>query len=70
VDGMMHACGHDVHTAVLMGTAATLASVRAQLEGTAVFLFQPSEEFFPGGAGPASVDEIGDGGMIPSGCIG
>jgi amidohydrolase len=50
VDGMMHACGHDVHTAAVMGAAATLASVRAQLEGTAVFLFQPSEEFFPGGA--------------------
>jgi amidohydrolase len=50
IEGMMHACGHDVHTAVLMGTAAALAAVREELGGDTLFLFQPSEEFFPGGA--------------------
>jgi len=50
IEGVMHACGHDLHTAVLMGAAAVLAGVREDLEGNAVFLFQPSEEFFPGGA--------------------
>jgi len=49
-DGVMHACGHDLHTAVLLGAAAVLAAVRDDLEGGAVFIFQPSEEFFPGGA--------------------
>lgn len=50
VDGVMHACGHDVHTAILMGTAAVLTAIRSELKGNALFLFQPSEEFFPGGA--------------------
>jgi amidohydrolase len=50
IEGAMHACGHDLHTAVLMGAAAVLTGVREELEGNAVFLFQPSEEFFPGGA--------------------
>jgi len=50
IDGVMHACGHDLHTAVLMGTASVLSAMREKLEGNALFLFQPSEEFFPGGA--------------------
>lgn len=50
VEGAMHACGHDVHTAVLLGVAGVLSGLRDRLEGNAVFLFQPSEEFFPGGA--------------------
>ena len=50
IDGQMHACGHDVHTAVLMGTAAVLSAIKEKLNGTVIFLFQPSEEFFPGGA--------------------
>ncbi|MBW1709502.1 MAG: amidohydrolase [Deltaproteobacteria bacterium] len=50
VEGVMHACGHDVHTAVLMGTAAALSTIQDELAGNALFLFQPSEEFFPGGA--------------------
>jgi amidohydrolase len=50
VDGLMHACGHDVHTAVLMGIAAVLCAIQSEMKGNAVFLFQPSEEFFPGGA--------------------
>lgn len=53
--GVMHACGHDTHVAILMGTAEVMASVRSELAGTFVFLFQPSEEGAPtgelGGAG-------------------
>jgi amidohydrolase len=47
--GVMHACGHDVHTAVLMGVAQTLAAVRAQLPGNVLFIFQPAEEGAPDG---------------------
>jgi amidohydrolase len=50
VPGVMHACGHDIHTAVQLGAAAVLHRLRDRLEGSALFLFQPSEEFFPGGA--------------------
>lgn len=49
--GVMHACGHDNHVAILMGVAEVLAGMRAQLPGTVVFLFQPAEEG-PGGALP------------------
>lgn len=42
--GVAHACGHDVHTAVQMGVASVLASMREQVPGTVVFLFQPAEE--------------------------
>jgi amidohydrolase len=48
--GVMHACGHDGHMAILMGAAKILAGRRATLPGTVVFLFQPSEEKPPGGA--------------------
>jgi len=44
VAGVMHACGHDVHTAVLMGVAVTLGSMRERLKGNVKFIFQPSEE--------------------------
>jgi amidohydrolase len=47
--GVMHACGHDVHTAVLMGVAQTLTSMRAQLPGNVLFIFQPAEEGAPAG---------------------
>ena len=47
--GVMHACGHDTHVAILMGTAEVMASVRSELAGTFVFLFQPSEEGAPTG---------------------
>ena len=48
--GVMHACGHDGHMAILMGAAAILAARRDTLPGTVVLLFQPSEERPPGGA--------------------
>lgn len=53
--GVMHACGHDNHVAILMGTAEVLAGMKAQLPGTVVFLFQPAEEG-PGGAKPMIED--------------
>ena len=55
--GVMHACGHDMHTAMLMGTAEVLAGLKSQISGTVVFLFQPAEEGPPvGGAGPMIKD--------------
>ncbi|MBM4228465.1 MAG: amidohydrolase [Gammaproteobacteria bacterium] len=45
----MHACGHDAHTAMLMGVASVLSSLRKELPGTVVFVFQPSEEGAPPG---------------------
>jgi amidohydrolase len=47
--GVMHACGHDVHTAVLMGVAQTLTAVKASLRGNVLFIFQPAEEGAPEG---------------------
>jgi amidohydrolase len=48
--GIMHACGHDVHTSSLLSTAKILNQVKDQFEGTVRFLFQPGEEKNPGGA--------------------
>ena len=51
--GVMHACGHDNHVAILMGTAEVLTAMKARLPGTVKFIFQPAEEGAPvGGAGP------------------
>lgn len=48
--GVMHACGHDVHTASLLGTAYILNSIKDSFEGTVKLIFQPAEEKAPGGA--------------------
>ena len=47
--GVMHACGHDCHTAILMGVAEVLAGQRANLRGSVKFIFQPAEEMPPEG---------------------
>ena len=47
--GVMHACGHDTHVAILMGAATVLAGLRDQLPGTVKFIFQPAEEGPPKG---------------------
>lgn len=47
--GVMHACGHDAHTAILMGVASVLSKMRDELAGTVRFVFQPAEEGAPRG---------------------
>lgn len=61
--GVMHACGHDTHTAILMGTAEVLANVKSEIAGTIVFIFQPAEEGAPKG------EEGGAGVMIEEGVL-
>jgi amidohydrolase len=48
--GVMHACGHDVHTSCVMGVAKALNELKDEFEGTAKIIFQPGEERLPGGA--------------------
>ena len=50
VDGVMHACGHDVHTSILLGAAEILFELREDLEHPTKLIFQPGEEKNPGGA--------------------
>jgi amidohydrolase len=50
VAGVSHACGHDSHTAMLLGTAATLSKMQKDIHGTVYFIFQHAEEQVPGGA--------------------
>jgi amidohydrolase len=61
--GVMHACGHDTHTAMLMGVAEVLAGMKAELPGTVKFIFQPAEEGAPPG------EEGGAGVMIEQGAL-
>lgn len=49
-DGVMHACGHDTHTAILLATTKVLTQLRSQLHGTVQVIFQHAEEQVPGGA--------------------
>jgi amidohydrolase len=49
-EGVMHACGHDVHTASLLGTAKILCKLKPEFGGTVRLIFQPGEEKLPGGA--------------------
>jgi amidohydrolase len=63
VEGAMHACGHDAHTAILMGVAEALAGIRERIPGTVKFIFQPAEETPPiGENGGAKM-------MIEEGCL-
>jgi amidohydrolase len=61
--GVMHACGHDIHTAVQLGVASVLASMRAQIPGTVKFIFQPAEE------GPPPGEEGGADLMVKAGVL-
>ena len=61
--GVMHACGHDSHIAMLMGTAEVLSKMKADVPGTVVFLFQPAEE------GPPGTEEGGAPLMVKQGAL-
>jgi len=65
VPGVAHACGHDVHTAVMLGAALYFSHHRDELPGPLRFLFQPAEERVPGGA----LDVIRDGGLDEVGAV-
>jgi amidohydrolase len=60
-DGVCHACGHDVHTAVITGVGLALASIATHLPGTVRLLFQPAEEMVPGGAPDVVAEGVLDG---------
>lgn len=59
VPGVMHACGHDIHTAALLGVAKVLSEIKEEINGTIVFIHQFAEEVIPGGAKS----------MIEDGCL-
>src|SRR5258708_11097665 len=61
--GVMHACGHDTHVAILMGVAEALSKVRERLPGTVKFLFQPAEESPPPGEDGGAAMMVKEGAM-------
>lgn len=61
IPGVSHACGHDIHTAALLGTAKVLSEIKDELAGTIVFLHQHAEEVPPGGAVAMVADGCLDG---------
>jgi len=60
-EGVMHACGHDVHMTVGLGTAKLLMEIRDEVPGTVVFLFQPAEEGPPPGEVGGATEMLADG---------
>jgi amidohydrolase len=61
--GVAHACGHDIHTSTILGVAAVLSSMRAEVPGTVKFLFQPDEEGPPPGEKPGAQRMIDEGAL-------
>lgn len=61
IPGVMHACGHDVHAACLLGSARVIKSFENEFSGTVYFIFQPGEETLPGGAKKMLDENLFDG---------
>lgn len=62
--GVMHACGHDTHVAILLATAKVLSQVKDRLSGSVKFIFQPAEEGAPAGESPAGAKAMVDAGVL------
>lgn len=69
-EGVMHACGHDVHTASLLGTALILKKLEDDLKGRVRLIFQPAEELLPGGASLMIADGVLEEKPVPEGIFG